>query len=169
MPRPFRRPAAIPAAAAALLALAATLAPQPGRAHGIETSLQRLSGLSASLESRFSTGAPAADAAVRLVPPDGRQPIELGRTDAAGRLAFRLPGGVRDDWELQVDSGPGHRDYLELGEAGAAGTPAAAGQPEALRQLRREAAHPLQAWLLPLGGLALIGGTAAAGLRRRRR
>lgn len=169
MTRPCRRSAALSAAgAAALLTLMAAVVPQAARAHGIETSLQRLGSLSASLESRFSTGAPAADAVVRLVPPGASQPIELGRTDAAGRLAFRLPGGARDDWEVQVDSGPGHRDYLELGEAGAAGTPAAPGRPQALRPLRHGSALPLQAWALPLGGLALIGGTAA-GLRRRRR
>lgn len=166
MPRLFRRPATVAAVVAApAVALAALLQPPPVRAHGIETTLQRLGSLSASLESRFSSGLPAADAAVRLVPPDGGRPIEIGRTDAQGRLAFRLPGGVKPDWELQVDSGPGHRDYLDLGEARSPGATAA---PQPLRSIRHELGEQAQAWALPLSGLALIGG-ATAGLIRRRR
>jgi nickel transport protein len=42
----------------------------------------------------------------------------MGRTDAQGRLRFELPGELSDGWELQVDAGPGHRDYLELPEDG---------------------------------------------------
>lgn len=138
------------------------------RAHGIETTLQRLGSLSASLESRFSSGLPAADAAVRLVPPGGGRPIDLGRTDAQGRLAIRLPGGVRPDWEVQVDSGPGHRDYLDLGEAGTPGAPAAPQALRPIRPIRHQLGEQAQAWALPLSGLALIGG-ATAGLIRRRR
>jgi nickel transport protein len=66
------------------------------------------------IQSRFSSGVPAADAAVRLLPSDGGKPIELGRTDAEGRFRFRLPSDAGEDWEVQVDAGPGHRDYLEL-------------------------------------------------------
>ena len=54
-----------------------------------------------------------ADATVKLVPPGGT-PIALGRTDARGQLNFQLPAGAGTDWEIQVDGGPGHRDYLEL-------------------------------------------------------
>jgi nickel transport protein len=166
MPRLRRRATVVAGLCAApALALSTLLPAAPVRAHGIETSLQRLSSLSASLESRFSSGLPAADAAVRLVPPDGGRPIELGRTDAHGRLAFRLPGGVRSNWEVQVDSGPGHRDYLDLGEAG---TPAASASPSALRTIRHQVPDQALAWALPLSGLALIG-SATAGLIRRRR
>ena len=57
---------------------------------------------------------PAVAAAVRLVPPDGGAPIEVGRTDADGQIRFTLPPQAGEDWEIQVDAGPGHRDYLEL-------------------------------------------------------
>jgi nickel transport protein len=143
-------------------------------AHGIESSLERLgpltdekaferprnAGSSLKLESRFSSGVPAIDAAVRLVPPDGGTPIELGRTDAEGRLTFALPRGARPDWEVQVDAGPGHRDYLEL--------PTAPGASHARRsdgpQLPRLAA--LEPGVIALGLLSVLG--ALPLLRRRR-
>lgn len=87
----------------------------PVRAHGVETTF---SGLGASgllrLQTTFSTGEPLADAEVRLQSPDGHQTLALGRTDAEGRFQGRLPSGVQRQWELVVDGGPGHRDYLEL-------------------------------------------------------
>jgi nickel transport protein len=123
---------------ASLLAMASA---GPVRAHGIESSLERLSVLNPDtfavpaksftakpsssgrvqaqtlqLESRFSTGEPAQSATVRLVPPRG-EAIELGQTDAEGQLRFQLPRQAESDWELQVDAGPGHRDYLELNES----------------------------------------------------
>lgn len=143
------------------LLLFCALAPQRASAHAIESSLERLNQLSGSLdapyalESRFGTGEPASDAVVRLVPPGG-QPVELGRTDAEGRLLFKLPSQVDADWTLQVDGGPGHRDYLEL--------PTSPG----------EAAAPRSApGTTPLGlglGAALIGlcGFSLARLQRRR-
>jgi nickel transport protein len=118
--------------AALLLAPAELFAPGAARAHGIQSTLERLGSLSSALdaggnasgpratdprlqlETEFSSGVPASEAAVRLVPPDGGPPIELGRTDARGRLTFSLPAQARKDWEIQVDAGPGHRDYLEL-------------------------------------------------------
>jgi nickel transport protein len=72
------------------------------------------------VSSRFGNGEPAAEAVVRLLPPEG-EPIELGRTDASGQLKFQLPRQARGDWELQVDAGPGHRDYLNLSETGLTG------------------------------------------------
>jgi nickel transport protein len=83
------------------------------RAHGLESSLQRLGNLSAGLESHYSSGLPAADAKVRLLVP-GAEPIALGRTDAAGKLTFQLPAQAHADWEIQIEAGPGHKDYLEL-------------------------------------------------------
>ncbi len=130
-------------AGASLLALASA---GPVRAHGIESSLEKLSvlnpdtfvspaepataqpsspkpssarrtqGQTLQLESRFSTGEPAQSATVRLVPPQG-EAIELGQTNAEGQLRFQLPRQAESDWELQVDAGPGHRDYLELNES----------------------------------------------------
>jgi nickel transport protein len=169
------------------------LAPGAARAHGIESSLDRLGGLSdridftrtasgnrtasgsptasgsrapatqLQLESRFSSGLPASEAAVRLVPPDGGTPIELGRTDTRGQLTFALPARAGSDWELQVDAGPGHRDYLEL--PGADQTP---GAPQARTFLPR-AAMRTSRWhvLSPLVVIGLIGGIG--GLRRWRR
>lgn len=157
------------------------LVPGTALAHGIESNLQRLGGLSEGmdfsrsasgsrapaaslqLESHFSSGVPASEAAVRLVPPGGGTPIELGRTDTRGQLTFALPAQAGRDWEIQVDAGPGHRDYLEL--PGAQQTP---GAPQARTHLPRAvllASH----WpvLSPLVVFGLIGGIG--GLQRWRR
>lgn len=156
------------AAALCVLGTIALAAPSV-RAHGIETSLEHFAGLSAGMpieggdlevESRFSTGLPATAAVVRLLPPDGGEPIEVGQTDEEGRLRFALPEGARDDWEIQVDAGPGHRDYIGLSEDL---EPAAA---DTLSLQRRGG------WNAPLPVLALglLGGaTGGAILRRRRR
>lgn len=140
-------------------ALALLCAPD-ARAHGIQSTLERLGSLTATspyhLESRFSSGLPARDAAVRMVSPDGNSAVDLGHTNAEGQLTFRLPAQARADWELQVDAGPGHRDYLELPST----TPAAG---------RSQAAHslpPLARTLRTLGSLALLG--TMAGLMRQR-
>lgn len=102
-------------AAAALSILSLALGPRSAVAHGIESSLERVAGLSGglALESHFSSGEPAAGAAVTLVAPGG-QTVAVGQTDARGQLRFRLPPSVDGSWELRVDQGPGHRDYLEL-------------------------------------------------------
>lgn len=127
----------VPAALAAAATLGTMAAGLPVLAHGIESSLERLAPLSSGaftapagnpkaqtpprqrdtlqLHSRFSSGEPAQSATVRLVPPDG-EAIEVGQTDAEGQLRFQLPRQAGADWELQVDAGPGHRDYLELSD-----------------------------------------------------
>jgi nickel transport protein len=146
--------------------------PQAASAHAIQTSLETLSSLSRAytgsntgpdtaasgpsfaLASSFSTGAPVADASVKLVPPGGT-PIALGRTDARGQLNFQLPAGARSDWEIQVDGGPGHRDYLELPNG--AVRPAATTYPQP-----QASANPPSRLLPPLLGLGLVG--ALAGL-----
>ena len=147
--------------------------PQAASAHAIQTSLETLSSLSRAytgsstgpdkaaagpsfaLASSFSTGAPVADASVKLVPPGGT-PIVLGRTDARGQLNFQLPAGARSDWEIQVDGGPGHRDYLEL--------PNGAVRPAATTLLKQPQGSPNTPIRLlpPLLGLGLVG--ALAGL-----
>ena len=150
-----------------LLASAALLAfahPQAASAHAIQTTLESLGSLSRAytgsstaaagpsfaLASSFSTGLPVADASVKLVPPGGT-PIALGRTDARGQLNFQLPAGARSDWEVQVDGGPGHRDYLEL--------PNGAVRPAATSFLVLPQAfpHPPSRLLHPLLGLGLVG------------
>jgi nickel transport protein len=114
--KPFSLALPLRTAALVTAALALASAQSAARAHAIESSLERLSGLTNTLqlESRFGNGEPASDASVRLVPPGGGKAIEIGRTDASGQLRFQLPRAAGGDWELQVDRGPGHRDYLEL-------------------------------------------------------
>lgn len=51
---------------------------------------------------------------MRLLNADGTPGQELGRTDADGRLSLDLSTVVNGTVDLQVDGGPGHRDYLEL-------------------------------------------------------
>jgi nickel transport protein len=145
---------------APLLGLGLLLVPATANAHGIESSLTRLQALSEelTLQSQFSSGEPTRDAVVRLVPPGG-VPIEVGRTDARGQLSFALPKGASGDWEVQVDGGAGHRDYLEM--------PVQGGQ----AQLDRVSQH--HARPLGLASLAGLGGLGAAamllGLQRIRR
>jgi nickel transport protein len=139
-------------AAALLLASAA-----PVHSHAIESNLERLSSLTDQLvlDSRFGNGEPAADAVVRLIPPGGT-PIEVGRTDASGQLRFRLPQNATATWEVQVDQGPGHRDYLELptSEASPAGLPA-----QAQARLSSTAPDAAVSGLAPLLlGLCAVGG-----------
>ncbi len=86
---------------------------QPARAHAIQCSLNYLDG-SLELSSSFSTGLPAEGAVVRLLKADGTPGEELGRIDAEGKLGLHLPELQEGIVDLQVDGGPGHRDYLEL-------------------------------------------------------
>ena len=139
------------------LALALLLSPAAAQAHGIESSITRLQSLSDSLmlESRFSNGEPTSDAIVRLVAPDG-QAMELGRTDAEGQLSFALPKQANGDWELQVDGGPGHRDYLEM--------PVQQGQAQLDQISQRPLQHNPLTWLGALGATAML-----LGLQRIRR
>jgi nickel transport protein len=146
----------VPTALRALV-LALLLSPAAAQAHGIESSLTRLESLTDSLvlESRFSNGEPTSDAVVRLVAPDGES-LELGRTNANGQLSFALPKQANGEWELQVDGGPGHRDYLEM--------PVQQGQ----AQLDKITQHSHGS--TPLGWLGALGATAMLlGLQRIRR
>jgi len=139
------------------LALAMLLSPAAAQAHGIESSITRLESLTDSLvlESRFSNGEPTSDAVVRLVAPDGES-RELGRTNEKGQLSFALPKQANGEWELQVDGGPGHRDYLEM--------PVQQGQ----AQLDKISQHSHGS--TPLGWLGALGATAMLlGLQRIRR
>ncbi|WP_254977367.1 hypothetical protein [Cyanobium sp. ATX 6A2] len=173
-----------PRAGRAVLGLGAlilgALSGGPAWGHAIESSLEHISEVNASfrqeleLNSRFSTGEPADAAAVRLLRPDG-QAVDLGRTDAEGRLRFALPDDAAADWEVQVDAGPGHRDYLELAEAGA--SPPLASSPSPLGDWRprapeRRLAQRSSGLRQPvLGGLTVGLGAAGAlllGHRRRR-
>lgn len=155
-------------AAALLLASAA-----PVHSHAIESSLERLSSLTDQLvlDSRFGNGEPAADAVVRLIPPGGT-PIEVGRTDASGQLRFRLPQNATASWEVQVDQGPGHRDYLELpaAEASPSSLPSRTRLSSAAPGTALSGLAPLLLGLCAVGGLlgwtGLLGWKRATGWRR---
>jgi hypothetical protein len=141
----------------ALLAVVAALgagllAPWPASAHAIDSSLERIAGLTGTLElqSRFSTGMPAAGARVSLIAPDGTA-VALGSTDAEGQLRFVLPAGADASWEVKVDQGPGHRDYLELPLEAAATT-----EPQLGQSLLRSLSRP--DLLASGGGAALLVG-----------
>jgi len=152
------------------------IAPGVAWGHALESSLERVSGLTDTLmlQSRFSTSEPARDAAVRLVSPTGKV-LRVGRTDADGSLSFRLPRGVDASWELQVDQGPGHRDYLELpGVADALqANPLQATLAKPGRQLQRHGLLDRGGRFargglpLALAGLVVLGGLGGASLRRR--
>ncbi|MCX5930262.1 MAG: hypothetical protein NTW83_00105 [Cyanobacteria bacterium] len=151
--------------------VAMVVAPGPVEAHAIESSLDRLESLrdGLMLESHFSNGEPVKGALVRLVPPHGGQPVEVGQMNAQGRLSFTMPKGADGNWELQVDAGPGHRDFLEV--------PTQAGQAQLDRVSSSDqspmprflSAHQRHSLLL-IGGVtglgALVGGLAVQ-LRRR--
>jgi nickel transport protein len=85
----------------------------PAKAHQIESALHYLDG-DLQLSSSFSNGEPTQGAVVRLLNADGTPGQELGRTDADGRLSLDLSTVGNGTVDLQVDGGPGHRDYLEL-------------------------------------------------------
>jgi hypothetical protein len=142
----LRRPLPV---AAALLSMAVGLAAAPALAHGLESSLERVADLNSTFElkSQFSTGVPAAGAAVTLVAPAG-QSVAVGHTDVQGQLRFQLPAVVDGSWEVRVDQGPGHRDYLELPGAAAQGGSALTSP----RGLNRVSPLASLAW----GGVALV-------------
>ena len=89
------------------------MAGQQAKAHGIESSLRYLDG-QLELSSSFSTGEPVEGAMVRLLNADGTPGDELGEIGVNGQLVLKLPDLVEGVLDLQVDGGPGHRDYLEL-------------------------------------------------------
>ena len=93
--------------------LLGTTSALPAGAHQIESALTYLKG-NLELSSSFSNGEPTQGAVVRLLNPDGTPQRELGSTDANGRWLIDLSDVADGVLDLQVDGGPGHRDYLEL-------------------------------------------------------
>ena len=100
------------------LAAMALLSPARGLAHAVQTDVSSLlpSG-SINLRTSFSSGEPLANAPVRLESHDGSQSIELGATDADGRFTGELPELDSEAWDVVIDGGIGHRDYLGLDES----------------------------------------------------
>jgi len=159
-PSSMRRPLLPVLLGAATLVLAPTLA----RAHAIQSDLTvvgashshphpktQSTGTRLELASHFSTGLPAGDASVLLIPAQGGTPIELGRTNADGRLAFALPAGTGRDAEIQVDAGAGHRDWIELSELGS---------PARQASLPWASVHGNLLSLAPIAALGLLAGLA---------
>ena len=97
----------------ATLLLLSPVTLMPVQAHQIESALSYLDG-TLELSSNFSNGEPTKGAVVRLLNADGSAGTELGRTDASGKLKLDLSGVDDGVVDLQVDGGPGHRDYLEM-------------------------------------------------------
>ena len=105
-------PAAISATCISAAVVAAAVSAQ---AHAIQTNLEAFrNNHLVLLQSSFGNGQPAEAALVTLVPPGGGQPIPVGRTNSKGELSFSLPSNAHGEWDVQVDGGPGHRDYLSL-------------------------------------------------------
>jgi nickel transport protein len=159
-------------ASAATLTISALVILQAGevRSHAIESSLERLSALNAALQpdlvlsSRYGNGEPAGDAVVRLMTPDG-EAIELGRTDQNGSLRFQLPSQANASWEVQIDAGPGHRDYLELAETTPLPATAPTPGPEATTPIpQRLSTQPPQQTVPSPSPLGLLLGLSAAGM-----
>ena len=102
------------AMSATCISAAVVAAAGSAQAHAIETSLEAFRHNHVLLlQSSFGNGQPAQAALVTLVPPGG-QPIPVGRTNSKGQLSFALPSDAHGEWDVQVDGGPGHRDYLSL-------------------------------------------------------
>jgi len=135
------------------------LMPHSASGHAIESTLTYLDG-TLELSSSFSSGEPTKDAVVRLVNADGSPGKELGRMGSDGRLQVTLPAELKNGRvELQVDGGPGHRDYLEL--------PIRDGRVQ-LEQVSEgpHGHHAAWAWAglsSPAGGAALLGSVAVFG------
>ena len=100
------------------LAGLALLMPSRGLAHAVQTDVSSLLPSGAiNLRTSFSSGEPLAHAPVRLESHDGSRRISLGETDADGRFAGELPALDSEAWDVVIDGGIGHRDYLGLDES----------------------------------------------------
>lgn len=159
------------AAVLTALVCSSALLGSPSRveAHAIESSITRLASLSNGLllSSQFGSGQPTVDAQVSLIGPGGKA-VALGRTDAHGQLSFALPKGASGDWDVQVDGGPGHRDYITMPvQAGQAQLDRLSGrQLPGLGDFLATLRHP---GVLALGGLCGVAGVLIGLDRRRRR
>lgn len=136
--------------------------PMAGHAHAIESTINYMDG-ELQLHSSFSTGDAAAGATVRLLQADGTPGEELGQMDANGVLTLTLPALKQGILDVQIDGGPGHRDYLSL--------PMHEGVVQIDAVSQGENASPR--WLALLGGAGagagLYGGTVLVGRVRRSR
>ena len=143
------------------LGAAVISAASSAQAHAIQTNLEAFRNNHVLLlQSRFGNGQPAQAALVTLVPPGG-QPIPVGRTNSKGQLSFALPNDANGEWDVQVDGGPGHRDYLSL--------PVTKGQADLKRISDGHRPNPASPWVLVGAVGGLVGGCSALLLGRHRR
>lgn len=190
------RRSAISGLTTALMALgwaALTTQAPPALAHALETKIEALSLITDNslingnpvingkrdinsnrllLQAQFGDGQPADAAWVRLVPPGG-QPITMGRTGPKGELSFALPKDANGDWEVQVDGGPGHRDYLSLPVRGGKAdlnqlSEAGPASPRTGLSLLTDISHLTGSNLLPGLSLGAVSGAALLWVQRRR-
>ena len=143
------------------LSAAVVAAAGSAQAHAIQTNLEasRYNHLLL-LQSSFGDGQPAQAALVSLVPPGGK-PIPVGRTNSKGQLSFALPSDANGHWDVQVDGGPGHRDYLSL--------PVTKGQADLKRISDGHRPNQASPWVLVGAVGGLVGGCSALLLGRHRR
>ncbi len=125
---------------------------QAAKAHAIESTLNYLDG-SLELQSHFSTGTPVEGAVVRVLEANGAPGRELGRMDQQGKLSLSLPDMKEGTLDLQVDAGPGHRDYLML--------PIRSGKVK-LDEVVSQPKTPQKPWFLASTGSPLLLGLAGA-------
>ena len=143
------------------LGAAVISAASSAQAHAIQTNLEAFRNNHVLLlQSSFGNGQPAQAALVTLVPPGG-QPIPVGRTNSKGQLSFALPNDANGEWDVQVDGGPGHRDYLSL--------PVTKGQADLKRISDGHRPNPASPWVLVGAVGGLVGGCSALLLGRHRR
>jgi nickel transport protein len=93
----------------------------------------------------YANGEPFAYEKYALYPAGQETPVQVGNTDAAGRVAF-VPGATQK-WRLQATSADGHGVNLEFAAPATAAVAAATAQPTAPER-----------WQLAAFGLALIFG-----------
>ena len=82
-------------------------------AHQIESSLC-YSASNLILKASYSNGQLAKNAIVKLTDPSSGFTKEIGRTNHGGELVLEIENFGNGLLELQIDDGPGHRDYLQL-------------------------------------------------------
>lgn len=92
----------------------------------------------------YANGEPFAYEKYALYPAGQETPLQVGNTDAAGRVAF-VPGTVKN-WRLAATSADGHGVNLDFAA------------PETVGAAAAPANEPLPRWLLAGFGLSLIFG-----------
>jgi nickel transport protein len=127
---------------AALIALALVVAAYAANAHEVHPQIATAPAVVITLH--YANGEPFAYERYALTPTGEETPMQVGNTDAAGRIVF-LPG-THEKWRVQATSADGHGVNLEFAAPPLAGCAPA------------EPQGPTPRWLLAAVGLALIFG-----------